>query len=311
MKKIKKYLSLILCVTMVVNFTLPNFATNENHFESSGTDYTTTSAFDANENDVIVEEEQTEAEEDVDKNDYENISTPSDAATFEESEDLVATDSDVIIEKNNDYAKLTAVEQFNYIVDDSAKYEDGIITLLKDVELYDTIRFTDDTTLDLNGFNIIGPENNYTLYVENNFTITDSSVKQKENNANDNTNNDANNNIESNQDINQDNNQVNEIEIKSSIKSTNHNFPVIYAKNAKLNIGTTQILAADGIHGGDAIHLFNSDLTIDGAIIKAGNGADVNDDKGGNGGMAINIHHILTDLRVLKIYQIDNLIKHL
>ena len=441
MKKIKKYLSLILCVAMVVNFTLPNFATNENHFESSGTDYTTTSAFDANENDGIVEEEQTEAEEDANKNgsedgnatekdnddtttkqnndnesenakitngnsetsnnietltetteatkttdtaettttsensksnkevdstevtvtnenhesneptelsetnktkeqsevttettnatepsettettettepsetttttetteathfDDENISTPSDAATFEENEDLVATESDITIEKNNDYAKLTAVEQFNYIVDDSAKFEDGTITLLKDVELYDTVRFTNDTTLDLNGFSITGPENNYTLYVENNFTITDSSVKQKENNANENTNNNANDNTESNQDDNQDNNHTNEIEIKSSIKSTNHNFPVIYAKNAKLNIGTTQILAADGIHGGDAIHLFNSDLTIDGTIIKAGNGADVNDDKGGDGGNAVVVYKA-TKQNIIKV----------
>ena len=426
MKKIKKYLSLILCVAMVINFTLPNFATNENHFESSGTDYTTTSAFDANENDGIVEEEQTGAEEDANKNgsedgnatekdnddtttkqnndnesenakitngnsetsnnietsteisdsstnpesnkktdsievavtnekpesneiaesseinktakqsevttettnatepnettdttepsetttttdtteathfDDENISTPSDAATFEENEELVATESDIIIEKNNDYAKLTAVEQFNYIVDDSAKFEDGTITLLKDVELYDIVRFIDDTTLDLNGFSITGPENNYTLYVENNFTIIDSSVKQKENNANDNTNNDANDNTESNQDDNQDNNHANEIEITSSIKSTNHNFPVIYAKNAKLNIGTIQILAADGARGGDAIHLFNSDLTIDGAIIKAGNGADVNDDKGGDGGNAVVVYKA-TKQNIIKV----------
>ena len=355
MKNFRKNLSLLLCLTLVLNFTLPNFATGKDTYESSGDEYTTSSSFfDFGENDCannIVEEEKnnlenlkdkegdgtstsdnqgdTEKEENGDdestkssseendnandedttsdtknnnddstnknedesnnnniktttettttvanSNEDEDISTPSEATSFEEEtedEKEIATASDANEKtpskgaEKDDYAKLNTLDQFNYLVEDSAKLVDNTIVLMKDVTLFDAVRFTDNKNLDMNGFSITGPMDNYTLYIENNFTLTDSTVKNEE----------GDDNLDA---------------IKSSIKSVTRAFPVIYAKNAELNLGKTKITAIDGVNGGDAIHLYDSDTNVDGAIIRGGNGIDKSDDLGGDGGNAIVVY---------------------
>ena len=340
MKNFRKELSLLLCLTLLLNFTLPNFATGKENYESSSDDYITSSSFfDYGEKDdtrdIVEEEEKTsenpeegddddtmnpseknddnsddkenESENDTietsnettsevqsettsettnettvetstlaaSSSDEDEISTPSDVISSEEEiEEIeeIATTSEANektpskgLEKDN-YAKLNTIDQFNYLVDESAKIVDGTIVLMKDVTLFDTVRFTDNLNLDMNGFSIIGPKDNYALYIENNFTLTDSTVKDE--------------------DISDDKTDLQ----KSSIKSANRAFPVIYAKNAKINIGKTKIIAADGANGGDAIHLYESDINVDGAIIKGGNGIDNRDDLGGDGGNAIVVY---------------------
>lgn len=330
MKKLNKTLSLILCISMVLNFTLPNFATNKDALESTSIETTLSSSdFDFSENDdsVIEEENDTETSKDATNNDKsnENISsediesiestseependettsieqsddtqnldienTTTDIEPFEEEIEIVASTSETNETTYSlgldNYAKLNTVEQFNYLVEDSAKLVDNTIVLLKDVTLFDTVRFLDNLNLDMNGFSITAPDDNYALYIENNFTLIDSSIK-------------GNDDASGTEDIDEEV-KVSEPIINSSIKSVNPSFPVIYAKNAIINLGKTNIIASDGKCGGDAIHLFNSDIYVDGTIIKGGNGLDNYEDAGGDGGNAIVVYKSTND-NVIKV----------
>ena len=95
MKKIRKVLSLVLCLSMVLNFTLPNLATGKDSLESSGEDMTISSSyFDYGENDTtkrVVEEENTSQEDENSENpngDKENN------IEKEESDDITTSSSD-------------------------------------------------------------------------------------------------------------------------------------------------------------------------------------------------------------------------
>ena len=344
MKNFRKKLSLILCLSLVMNFALPSIATNKNddtvgadtiHLSDNADTATDTDTVGADTDtdtvgaDIIRPTDSVDAENDKFENDEtiettettettitidettkttsettetlskidnttisttetetkmtdvniideeNNVSTPSDINLFGEETEEIATKSTV--DEDKDYTKLNTIDQFNYQVSDSAKLVDDTIVLMKDVTLFDIVKFTDNINLDLNGYNIIGPDDNYTLYIENNFTLLDSSITLKKDE------------VETNIDD-QATKLANDEISKSSIKSTNPLFPVIYAKNAVLNLNAGSIIATDGKNGGDALHLYYSDINVDGAIIKAGNGFDNETETGGDGGNAIVVY---------------------
>ncbi len=194
------------------------------------------------------EKEQTTTETTVEsttteKNNNEDIATKSEAYTEIASAEKTG--------EEEDYSKLSTLDQLTYITKDGAKLENDTIVLLSDIELYDKVNFTNNLNLDLAGHNITAPKNNYALYVEKNFTLIDTS------------------------------------EEKGSIKGVNTEYPVIYLKNALASFNGGNVLGASKVNGGDAIHSYNSDLIFDGSLIKGGNGEDSNSDKGGNGGNAV------------------------
>lgn len=244
-----------------------------------------------------VDEAETEEEETT-------VSTMSNVVEKEESEESEATKSEIVSsetkieeEKENDiediateseieeiatiseldieYKELDAYNQFLYQDQESVSKYDNIIILLKDVKLDKPVYINNDETLDLSGHTLVGPDDNYTLFIENNFTLANSG---------------------------------DEI---GKIEGSSNNFPTINANNASLELLGGAIYGASGkanvdenvddkeddketakeekkiIDGGDAIHLYDSNIVVNKTRIYGGKGFDQTDDRGGNGGDAI------------------------
>ena len=155
----------------------------------------------------------------------------------------------------DDYRCLDTFGQIAYHAEDAVALYDNIIILLKDIELEYALYIEDDVALDLSGHTIKGPADNYALYVENNFTLQNSG------------------------------------DIVGKIEGGNDKFPTIYLKDATAEFLGGKIYGAKGdesdFDGGDAIHSYDSNITVEGASIYGGVGFSSSDDRGGNGGDAI------------------------
>lgn len=206
------------------------------------------------------------------ESEVEEITTESEVeevATESEVEEVVKTATDNEIDSNLvssesevklDYDKLDAFSQITFYDNDAAEIDGDVIKLLKDIELKDTISFKDGKSLDLSGHTILGPEDSYALYVENNFTL------------------------------------YNESETVGKIEGRSKTKPTIYIKNANVELAGGSILGASANskvenkldkNGGNAIELLDSDIKFTGALVYGGNGLESDDGKGGNGGDAV------------------------
>ena len=210
--------------------------------ESKEEDYIATSNIDTSE---FIEDKKSETD----------IATISDAEVDNFTlENITATASfiqDNLYESDlGEYSKLNTIDQITYLTEDGVILAGDIIVLQKDITLFGPVSFGGDYNLDLAGHSISAADNNYALYIENNFNLYDSVGG-------------------------------------GTIKNKNANYPVLLIKNATVNLSNGSILGADGAKGGNCLKVYNSNITVDGAKLKSGNGIDFIDKKGGNGGDAI------------------------
>ena len=169
------------------------------------------------------------------------------------------------------YNELDTYSQITFYDKDAAVLDGTVIKLEKDLELKDVLYFKNGLDLDLAGHNIYSPSDNYAIYVENNFTL------------------------------------YNTTDTLGKIEGKSNEYPTIYLNNASVTFSGGKIYGAKGLedgedkklNGGDAIHSYNSDLTFSGSLIYGGNGEDNDKEKGGNGGDAV---VIMTATKTNKIY---------
>ena len=173
----------------------------------------------------------------------------------------VSTKSEVKIATENEiktsYNDLDTYSQITFYDKDAARLDGDIIILTKDIKLKDALYFKNGLSLDLAGHNIYAPSDKYALYVENNFTL------------------------------------YNTTETIGKIEGKSNEYPTLYLQNASVTFTGGKIYGANGnvekeiLDAGDAIHSYNSNLTFNGSLIYGGSGVDNDKGKGGNGGDAI------------------------
>lgn len=212
-----------------------------------------------------------------------NTATESEIKEIVEVVDVtIASTSNIKIATENEiktpYNELDTYSQINFYDKDTASLDGDIIKLEKDIELKDTLYFRDGLNLDLAGHNIYAPSDNYAIYVENNFTL------------------------------------YNTTDTLGKIEGKGNQYPAIYLNNADAVFTGGKIYGARGtedsegkrLDGGDAIHSNNSSITFNGTLIYGGNGEDGDNEKGGNGGDAV---VVLEASKTNKIYVESGVLK--
>ena len=191
---------------------------------------------------------------------YENIATVSEVS--EVSEEMFTTSNEII----DNYENLSAFEQILYNESESCELDGDTIVLKNNVKLEKAIHLKNNN-LDLAGFNIVGPANDSAVYIEGNFTLTNSA------------------------------------ENIGAIIGMSNNFATVVINEAKVDLQSGKIYGANGSDilneekitsnkGGRGIEIINSDVVINGAEVYGGEGEEVSGIKGGDGGDAVVVKEV-------------------